>query len=308
MALADKISITLWVKGELKRLGFDEVKIAALENFPSGDDKRLFSWWICKGLNADMKYLEKTMHVRFNPQKFLKGAKYAVVCALVYGNGKVGNLKFARYSTRRDYHNIFRKRLKKFVKICRGKFGGNYRIFSDAHPVLERSLGKRAGMGWIGKNSMLISPKFGSFFVIGGFFTDLDLIEDEPFEEDFCGKCNRCVEACPTNAILKNRTVDSNKCISYWTIEYKGGYIPVNTYGWFFGCDICQEVCPWNRKNNIPPNPIFPDMEIFERLGINDILSMDGDKFRKAFQGTPIMRAGLKGLKRNILKASNSQF
>lgn len=294
--------ITQWIKDKLLNLGFDEVGVASLKDFPPEEDKRVFLEWIERHYYADMEYMRKTKDIRLNPKLLLDNAKSAVICVINYGSKRVGRLKFARYSTRRDYHRVFKKVLGKFVKECKERFGGDYRVFSDSLPVLERSLGKLAGIGWVGKNSMLISPKFGSYFLIGGFLTDLELIPDKPFEYDFCGRCNRCVEACPTKAILPNRTVDSNKCISYWTIEFKGDEIPIKTYGWVFGCDICQEVCPWNNKSPEKPNLLLPNLEFFEEIDAEAILNMDEEKFFQMFKGTPIMRAKLKGLKRNVLK------
>lgn len=294
--------ITKWIKERLMDLGFDDVGVVSLEGFPPEEDKKVFLEWLEGGFNADMDYMHKTKEVRLNPKILLDNAKSAVICVINYGSERIGRLKFARYSTRRDYHRVFKKVLGKFVKECREKFGGNYRVFSDSLPILERSLGRLAGIGWIGRNSMLISPRFGSYFLIGGFLTDLELVPDEPFVYDFCGKCNRCVGACPTNAILPNRTVDSNRCISYWTIEFKGDEIPIETHGWVFGCDICQEVCPWNNKAKKQPNPLIPTLEFFKKIDAKDILNMDEKKFFQVFKGTPIMRVKLKGLKRNVLK------
>jgi len=294
--------ITQWIKDKLLDLGFDGVGVASLKDFPPEGDKRVFLEWIERRHYAGMEYMHKTKDIRLNPKSLLDGAKSAVICVINYGSKSIGRLKFARYSTRRDYHKVFKKVLGKFVKECKERFGGNYRVFSDSLPVLERSLGRLAGIGWIGKNSMLISPKFGSYFLMGGFLTDLELIPDKPFEYDFCGKCIRCVEACPTKAILPNRTIDSNKCISYWTIEFKGDEIPIKTYGWVFGCDICQEVCPWNNKSPEGANPLLQNLEFFEEIDAEEILSMDEERFFQVFKGTPIMRAKLRGLKRNVLK------
>ena len=296
-----------WIKRRLLEIGFDDVGIVSLENFPPEEEKEVFLRWLELGYHADMDYMEKSKDARLNPNLLLEGAKSAVVVLLSYGSKRVGKLKFARYSTRKDYHKFFKKTLGKFVRECKERFGGEYRVFSDSLPVLERSLGRLAGLGWIGKNSMLISPKFGSYFLIGGFLTNLDLKPDKPFVYDFCGKCNRCIISCPTGAILEGRIIDSRKCISYWTIEYKGDSIPVDTKGWIFGCDICQEVCPWNRKAH-EESTLLPTLKIFEEIDLKDILNMDEEKFKESFSGTPIMRAKLKGLKRNALKIAGAGF
>jgi len=294
--------ITVWIKKRLKSMGFDDVRIASLKGFPPKEDVEVFLRWLKNGYHADMSYMEKTAEIRMNVEKLLPGCKYAVVCVLNYGKGRVGVLKFARYSTRRDYHRVYKKVLGKFVRECKDRFGGSYRVFSDSLPILERSLGRVAGIGWIGKNSMLISPKYGSFFVLGGFLTDLELVPDQPFEYDFCGKCTRCVDSCPTGAIVEGRVVDSRRCISYWTIEYKGDEIPIDTHGWIFGCDVCQEVCPWNGKSPMEPNELFPNLDVFKRISAEELMKMDEKEFREIFSGTPIMRAKLKGIKRNLMK------
>ncbi len=292
------------IKDFLKGLGFDAVGIASLLGFPPSPARERLLRWIEEGRFAGMGWMARTLDVRLSPDRLLPGAASAVIVALTYGRRRVNpRLKISRYATRRDYHRVFKKLLRRFVRWAEGEFGGRYFIFSDSAPVLERELATLAGLGWIGKNSMLISPHLGPNVLLGGVLTDLVLVPDDPFPYDWCGSCDRCVRACPTGAILPDRTVDANRCISYWTIEYRGDTFPegVDTYGWIFGCDVCTDVCPWTSKTPERANPHLRAKEDrFVNLSPEDFLTMDEDTFRERFAGTPLMRAGLRGIRRNV--------
>lgn len=295
------------IKDFLRELGFDAVGIASLKDFPPSHVKEKFLRWIEEGRFAHMEWMRSSAEVRLEPGKLLPNAASAIIVALTYGRRRVNpHLKVSRYATRRDYHRVFKKLLRKFVRWARESIGGNYFIFSDSAPVLEQDLAVLAGLGWIGKSSMLISPSLGPNVLLGGALTDLVLVPDDPFPYDWCGKCNACVLACPTGAILPGRTVDANRCISYWTIEYRGETFPegVDTHGWIFGCDVCTDVCPWTSKTPERANPHLRAKEDrFLNLKAEDFLRMEEEEFRGRFAGTPIMRAGLRGMKRNVIAA-----
>jgi len=295
------------IKEFLKELGFDLVGIASLLDFPPQPSKERLIRWIEDGRYADMVWMEETVEVRLNPRKILPATASVIVVALTYGRERVNpTLKISRYATRRDYHRVFKKLLRKFVKWAKGEFGGEYFVFSDSAPVMEQDLAVLAGLGWIGKNSLLINPDFGPNLLLGGVLTDLALVPDDPFPYDWCGRCTRCVDACPTGAILPDRTVDARRCISYWTIEYRGEEFPpgVDTHGWLFGCDVCTDVCPWTSRTPARANPYLRAKEDrFLNLKPEDFLRMDEGEFRERFAGTPIMRAGPKGMRRNVRAA-----
>ncbi|MGH3118719.1 MAG: tRNA epoxyqueuosine(34) reductase QueG, partial [Gaiellales bacterium] len=214
--------------------------------------------------------------------------------------------RVARYAQGLDYHRITRRRLDLLGDFLRERGAGLAHSWADSGPVPERELAQRAGLGWIGKNTMLIRPGAGSFFFIGSIFTDLALDHDQPFDLDRCGTCTRCLDACPTAALVEPRVLDATRCISYLTIEHRGP-IPESLAdrleGWVFGCDICNEVCPWNQRvagpepvaEFQPRGALEADPELFER--------MDEDEFARRFGDTPLERAGLVGMRRNFRAA-----
>ncbi len=295
------------IKRFLRDIGFDAVGIASLTDFPPSHVKERFLRWIEERRFAQMEWMRSSAEVRLDPQRLLPGAASAIVVAMTYGRGRVNpNLKISRYATRRDYHRVFKKLLRRFVRWAKESVGGNYFIFSDSAPVLEQEIAVLSGLGWIGKSSMLISPTLGPNVLLGGVLTDLVLVPDDPFPYDWCGRCNACVVACPTGAILPDRSVDANRCISYWTIEYREEVFPdgVETHGWLFGCDVCTDVCPWSSRTPERANPHLRAKEDrFLGLRAEDFLKMREEEFRERFAGTPLMRAGLKGMKRNVRAA-----
>ncbi|NPB04303.1 MAG: tRNA epoxyqueuosine(34) reductase QueG [Thermotogae bacterium] len=292
------------IKAYLRELGFDAVGITSLIDFPTFETRRRVREWVFAGMHAHMVWFERSLEVRLNPRRLLEGAASAVMVTMHYGRRYINpKLKISRYATRRDYHRVFRKLLRKFVRWAEKEVGGRFFTFSDSAPVLEKELAVKSGLGWIGKNSLLVTPNLGPNVLLGGVFTDLVLKPDDPFPYDWCGRCNRCVEACPTGAISEYRTVDARKCVSYWSIEYKGGSLPpsVSLHGWVFGCDVCLNVCPWGEKTPERANPHLRAKEdVFENLTTDNILRMGEKEFRRRFEGTPVMRAGLETIKRNI--------
>ncbi len=293
------------LKAEALRLGFEAVGIAPAMAPPGYPD---FLSWLREGFAAGMGYLHRQADARSHPSHLLPGVRSAVVVAMVYGARQelaegptLG--KVARYARGDDYHEVLWRRLESLLDWLRTERPGTAgRAVCDTAPLLERDFARLAGMGWIGKNTMLIHRRLGSFTVLGTLLTDADLRPDEPFMADHCGTCTRCLDACPTDAFVQPGRLDANRCISYWTIEHKGP-IPdeaaANLHGWAFGCDICQDVCPWNRKAppgrepSLAPRPDAATPDLLEWLGA------EPDTLRRSLKGTALARAKRQGLARN---------
>ena len=259
-------------------------------------------------MHGSMRYMERYFDMRIDPAKLVPGGRSVITLLLNYfPNEKQHNdaLKISKYAYGKDYHEVIRAKLNKYlekIKMGIGDFQG--RGFVDSAPVLERTWAQRSGLGWVAKNGNLINKQMGSFFFIATLITDLDLVPDEPFAKDYCGTCSRCIDACPTDAILPGKVVDGSKCISYFTIELKEMLIPTEMKGkfenWIFGCDICQDVCPWNRFSK-PTNEIefTPLPEILD-LSTKEWEMMTEEKFKKIFDQSPLSRSKLKGIQRNL--------
>lgn len=287
--------------------GFDRAGIAGVEPIDRGD---VFLRWLEDDGHAGMEYLRNRIEARLDPSRILEGARSVLCVALQYGpldesEDSPGNDLWpgvAKYAHGRDYHNRMGKGLRKLSRRVREEIPGtDTRWYVDTGPVLERELAARAGIGVQGKNTCLLSRE-GSWFLLGELFSTLDLTPDEPLT-DLCGRCTRCLDLCPTGALTEPYRLDSNLCISYWTIEHRGA-IPEpmrEAIGeWVFGCDVCQDVCPWNVREQEPVEdadlPLPP-----ERAGLDLIrlLAMDEEEYQERFRGNAMKRARLEGLKRN---------
>ncbi|HMR83554.1 MAG TPA: tRNA epoxyqueuosine(34) reductase QueG, partial [Niabella sp.] len=244
---------TLFIKQTSKILGFDYCGIARAE--PLSEDARKLEAWLNKGMHGQMKYMENYFDLRIDPTKLVPGAKSVITLLLNYFPGQHQSSEapqIAKYAYGNDYHEVIRAKLNEFLFVIREKLGDiQGRGFVDSAPVLERTWARKSGLGWVGKNGNLINKESGSFFFIATLITDLELIPDDPFAKDFCGTCTKCIDACPTGAILPGKVIDGSRCISYFTIELKEMLLPDEMKGrfsnWMFGCDTCQDVCPWNR-------------------------------------------------------------
>ena len=251
-----------------------------------------------------MAYLPRGAEKRRDSRLPLPGAKCAIVVALNYG-GKQPAGTVARYARGADYHDVMLERLRELHRWIEQELGRAVagKGYVDTAPVLERDLAQRAGLGWIGKNTMLINPTRGSFFFLGALFVDLDLEPDAPFEMDRCGTCTRCLDACPTHAFVEPRVMDARRCISYLTIEHRSDIAPElrPLMGELvYGCDICQDVCPWNHRfaSDVPDAALAPRPENVEPDPA-ELMALTDDEFRGRFRGSPIKRAKRAGLARN---------
>ena len=287
-------------------LGFDLVGITALGPVQSAP---LFDEWIAAGRAGTMHYLERGAEKRRDSRMPKAGTTHAVVVGLDYGGGEPSG-PVARYARGDDYHDLMESRLRELHARLERDAGREIigKPYVDTGPLLERDLARRAGLGWFGKNTNLVNPARGSFFFIGALVLDLELATDEPFEADRCGTCTRCLDACPTDAFVGPRQLDATKCISYLTIELKEE-IPAAFHEGIgdrlYGCDVCQEVCPWNVRfaRALSEGSPFAPREFLAGKDTaalaRDVLALTQQEFSAAFKGSPMKRAKLRGLKRN---------
>lgn len=297
---------TNFIKQIAAHLGFDFCGIAKA-NFLSEDAKRLETW-LQKGMHGNMEYMQNHFDLRVDPQKLVPGAK-SVITLLINYFPKIKQPatlpQISKYAYGKDYHDVIRGKLNEFLHSIRTAIGDfNGRGFVDSAPVLERAWAQKSGLGWIGKNGNLINKKNGSFFFIATLITDLDLKADDGYAKDYCGSCTKCIDACPTEAILPEKVVNGSKCISYFTIELKETLIPEKMKGkfdnWIFGCDVCQDVCPWNRFSTPhQTNSFEPKAAIFE-MSEREWNELSEEKFKIIFSDSPIKRTKFSGIKRNL--------
>ncbi len=295
------------VKARAGELGFLACGITDPSPPPDGD--RL-DQWLASGYAGVMRYIHRQAKKRKDPRLIVGGANSVVVVLDNYYDGEVDPgpaPKVARYARGDDYHRVTRGRLEPLADLLRSRGATIAHTFADSGPVPERALALRAGLGWIGKNTMLIRPGAGSFFFIGTVFTDLALDRDVSVTTDHCGSCTRCLDACPTGALVEPRILDATRCISYLTIEQKRPIpapIAARLEGWVFGCDICNEVCPWNQRFAEPSAaPEFGSRDRLAGAGPDHFERMDDEEFTRRFGESPLERAGLEGMRRNFRAA-----
>jgi epoxyqueuosine reductase len=295
------------IKAHAYALGFDLVGITTLGPVEGAD---AFARWVDAGYDGDMAYLKRGAEKRADTRLPVSGAKSAVVVALDYG-GKAPDGPVARYARGDDYHDLMTDRLNELHRLVEREAGRGVRgkAYVDTGPILERELARKAGLGWFGKNTNLLNPKLGSYFFLGELLLDLELAADAPFGAEHCGSCTACLDACPTDAFAEAGVLDATRCISYLTIELKGE-IPAEFHaaiaegGHLYGCDVCQEVCPWNvkfarevREAGFEARTVIGEKDA--RTLATEILAMSEDEFRAAFKGSAIKRAKVEGLRRN---------
>lgn len=298
--------ISKLVRAEALRLGFADCGFSRAEALP--EDATRLKDWLELGYHARMHYMANHFEKRTDPTLLVEGSKSVISLLYNYYTERQQEDPEApvlsKYAYGRDYHFVMKEKMNLLFEYINSQFGPvQGRIFVDSAPVLDRAWAQKAGLGWIGKNSILISRKAGSFVFIGEIILDTEFEYNQVPEGDFCGSCTRCIEACPTEAILSNRTLDAQKCISYQTIENKG---PVDTElqdklsNRIFGCDICQDVCPWNRNILTHQEPQFEAPEELLRLSREDWVQLDRDRYQHLFRESPVKRAGYEKLKGNI--------
>lgn len=294
------------VKKTAVRLGFTHCGVARAERLD--EDAARLETWLRQGMHGKMGYMENYFDLRVNPSLLVPGAKSVITMLANYYPGeqqKEGTPRIAKYAFGNDYHEVIRAKLNEFLSVIREDIGEVHgRGFVDSAPVLERTWAKKSGLGWIGKNGNLINKQQGSFFFIATLITDLELQYDDPFAKDYCGSCTKCIDACPTDAILPGQIVDGSKCISYFTIELKDQLLPEEMQGkfqdWSFGCDTCQDVCPWNRFSQPTTEPEFTPIPAILNLQTSDWENMTEETFKQLFRHSPLGRTKWKGMQRNL--------
>jgi epoxyqueuosine reductase len=307
MSLKNEITV------EARRLGFSLFGVAEPKT-PSHYD--VYQSWIEQGKHGEMGYLEseRAHRHRKDPKLVLPECQSILVLGWPYTPPDYSPQeipeprgRIASYAWSEDYHDVIPERLKLLVDFIEARVGNKVanRWYTDTGPILERDLAQQAGLGWIGKNTCLIDPQLGSFFLLAEIFLEIKLEPDTPFNPDRCGTCTRCIEACPTGCILTDRTIDASRCISYLTIELKGAIprdLRPQLSNWIFGCDICQQVCPWNQRFAQQESPISSDKVFREPFLISE-LALSPQKFNRKFKGSPIKRAKRRGYLRNTAVA-----
>ena len=300
-----KIERTQRIKAKAEALGFVSCGIAKAE-FLEEEAPRLESW-LNNNYQGEMNYMANHFDIRLDPRLLLEGAKSVISLAYNYYqdlNRNPDSYKVAMYAQGEDYHFVVKEKVRELLEFIQEEIGEvEGRAFTDSAPILEHAWSTKAGIGWVGKNSLTLSKQKGSFFFLAELILDLDLAYDQPMQTDHCGNCTKCIDACPTEAILPNRVVNGSQCISYFTIELKD-QIPSEMKGkfddWIFGCDVCQEVCPWNRFSLPTQQERFIGHEKINQFSKKEWEEITEDVFREIFKKSPVKRTKYSGLLRNI--------
>ena len=302
--MKNKTQYSQLIKEEAKRLGFLSCGISKAE-FLEEEAPRLEKW-LQNNMNGEMGYMENHFDKRLDPTKLVEGSKSVVSLLLNYYPEKTqveGTYKISKYAYGQDYHHVIKSKLKQLHQFITEEIGEVHgRAFVDSAPVLDKAWAAKSGLGWIGKNSNLLTQQVGSFYFIAELIIDLELEYDSRVT-DHCGTCTACLDACPTQAIVAPYVVDGSKCISYFTIELKDE-LPSEFQGkfdeWMFGCDVCQDVCPWNRFSKPHQEPLFNPKPELLSMTKKDWEEITEEVFRKVFQKSAVKRTKYTGLKRNI--------
>lgn len=296
---------TKWIKDEAQRLGFTACGISQA-TFLEDEAPRLEKW-LQNNYHGSMHYMENHFDKRLDPRLLMPGAKSVISLLYNYYPSQIqtkDSYLISKYAYGEDYHHVIKKKLKEMVASMQAVFGDfQARVFTDSAPIMERAWAQKSGLGWLGKHSLLINKTKGSFFFLAEIILDLEFNYDQSFKTDHCGSCTRCIDACPTEAILPNNTIDGSKCISYFTIESKDE-IPTdfknNFENWAFGCDICQDVCPWNRFSQPHQEPKFQPDERLLKFNKTQWEEITEDVFKEIFRRSAVKRTKFKGFERNI--------
>ena len=302
--MKNKKHYTELIKNEAKRLGFISCGISRAE-FLEDEAPRLEKWLKMK-MNGEMKYMENYFEKRLDPRKLVNDAKSIISLTYNYYPEDLQNKeapKVSKYAYGMDYHYVIKEKLNFFLTFIKDKIGNVHgRAFVDSAPILEKAWAAKSGIGWVGKNSNLITKQVGSFYFLAELIVDLDLDYDT-IESDHCGQCTACIDSCPTEAITEPYVVDGSKCISYFTIELKEN-IPQEFKGkfddWVFGCDVCQDVCPWNKFSKPHKEPLFQSSSELMKMSRDEWNEITEETFNKIFKNSAVKRTGYKGLTRNL--------
>lgn len=302
----DKKELSIFLKNEAISIGFEGIAFAKAEEMT--EEARRLEAWLNKGYQGEMSYMENHFDKRIDPRKLVEGAKTVISLMFNYfpeqQQSDPKSPKLAKYAYGEDYHFVLKDKLKTLLQRLKDKIGDiNGRCFVDSAPVLERDWAKRSGLGWIGKNTLLITPRKGSFFFLAELIVDVEFEYDAPIK-DYCGSCRRCINACPTDAISENGyLMDASKCISYLTIELRNEIPKEFTdkmENWFFGCDICQDVCPWNRFSKAHKEPAFNPKEGLLEMKKSDWMEITEDVFINLFKNSALKRTKYERIVRNL--------
>jgi epoxyqueuosine reductase len=297
---------TQQIRSFVRELGFDFCGIARAQQLDA--DARRLEQWLNKGLHGNMQYMENYFDLRIDPTKLVPGAKSVITVLLNYfpqQTQQTGTPNISKYAYGQDYHEVIKKKLHALLALINENIGEVHgRGFVDSAPVLERSWAQRSGLGWVGKNGNLINKQQGSFFFIATLIVDLELEYDDPIAKDYCGSCRRCIEACPTGAITDGKVINGSQCISYYTIELKDLLLPDDKKGqfadWMFGCDVCQDVCPWNRFAKPTQETGFRPIPEILNFTTKEWESLTEEAFKEIFRHSPLKRAKFQGIQRNV--------
>jgi epoxyqueuosine reductase len=302
------------IKDQALELGFDVCGIAQVHTLI--DQKPLFERWISQGFHGEMSYLARNVEMRHDPALILPKAQSVISVLLNYFPSDSfhpkAHYKIAKYAYGKDYHDVIKAKLNTLMQFIK-EFSpdSNMRSFTDSAPINDRYWAQQAGLGWIGKNSLLLNKSLGSYFFIGEIVTDLKLYPDSNFESNYCGNCTQCLDACPTGALQQPYVMDARRCISYLSIESKNEIpeeLSPKLNQWIYGCDICQEVCPWNRKNKPHSVPEFKLSDALMKMQKEDFENLTQAEFDQLFKGNPLNRSGFPRLKYLISKNQNSEI
>jgi epoxyqueuosine reductase len=299
--------LTAEVKRRALELGFEKVGVVRAESLT--DERARLEEWLARGFQAEMEWMARGVERRTDPREFLRGARSVVVVALNYftphaHTDETGTGKISRYAWGDDYHDVLGERLRALLAFVRELApNAEGKVCVDAQPAMDKAWAVRAGLGWIGKHTNLITRDYGSWVFLGELVLDIELEYDESQVEDHCGTCRLCLDACPTGAIVEPYVVDSARCISYATIELRAEELPEhvahNLEGWLYGCDICQDVCPWNRFEQATPEARFEPRAGNVSPKLEEIVNLTHDDYVERFRRSPVKRAKLAGLQRN---------
>jgi epoxyqueuosine reductase len=307
-APSGRAETTRLIKDAVRAEGFDDVGVAPAV---AGLGTERLGEWIAAGRHGDMTYMADRSDARGDPNRILEGVRSVVIAALNYKcrapepPAAAGQARVSRYAWNQDYHDVIRSRLRRVIDHVQPSLPRDrFRAVVDSAPFMERDYARLAGLGWFGKNTLLLNRRLGSFFFLGAILTTADLEPDAPFEADHCGTCTQCLDACPTEAFDGPRRLDPRRCISYLTIEHRGVVtesLSDRMGDWAFGCDVCQDVCPWNRKSPQTTVVEFLPAPDLDPMPLATTLVMDDAAFRRRFRGTPLFRAKRPRLIRNAL-------